>query len=194
MRKLQVGGFLALMIACVAPPASAQPELSVGYQYLRAVIPGRYGELPFGWGVDYALPLTSGLRAVGSVDWGRRREALRSTGSSVALELTQLTVAGGVRYEVDLIAWPGARAYVQALGGSARSAGTGVIDGATVLTAVTHAPLFQPGFGFFSPVSRRAGIVTEVDYRRLWGDPFDSIVNEDVNGVRVFIGVRTRLP
>lgn len=188
---------LAFVLVLAVSTASAQPELSAGYQFLRL---SGADESPVNFAVglaaDYAHPLKDRWAVVGQLDWTRRSVSGTFSGDQFGKAfqftstLTQVSMAAGLRYGLKLSR---VTPYVQALGGITRSSASAEIDGAEALDEAAADLMLQPGVGAAVMVNEKWSGVGQVDYRSIFtGDNSDIFFKPTVRGLRLFLGVRFR--
>lgn len=193
----------AALVLGVSGPAPAQTttmptfELSAGYQLLRAgEVCGEDGEngetedcgsaqtFPFGVAVDAARNFGA-VGIVGEAGWSRDSEDIPIIGEDdESVDVDALHVAAGVRWtgRTNPRIWP----YGQVLAGALVTRVSESIFGESDTFARF---MLQPGVGVNFVAGDGWGIVTQVDYRRVFLDE-DEDGATGRNDVRVFIGAR----
>jgi hypothetical protein len=169
-------------VAAQPTAAASQPiDLSVGYQFTHTPDTN----LPLGFGVDIAAPLTDSLSVVGEFAWGRNANSnvFVGLGSSVTVTQTLTTFGGGVRWSVPSSEFA---PYIQLLAGAARGAvGDVTFAGTTVPGTSDTKFMVQPGVGMSTGFANGLRGFGEVDFRRVFADPGE-------NEIRILVGLMVR--
>lgn len=172
-----------LITALYARPAAAQ-ELSVGYQFQRLSASGDNVNLPVGVNFDVAFPIVEQLEILGQVDWSRKTESTTESVETTATTLNYTAFGGGLR-------WKGAGSkatpFIQAVVGAMHSTFSSTTTIGTAQSSGSGSgndAILQVGGGVAVPVGRKASVVGQVDYRRIFA------TGQGVNSVRVVAGMR----
>jgi len=190
MRNAQTGLVVVFAgaLLCAAPPAFGQSEASVAYQFTRLTVPGESVNFPVGVAADYAHAVSSNVRLVGVIDWGRAHVAGQVETFAVDTRMTQLTMGGGVR----VVSSRGP--YAQAVAGVARTSLRVIVDGVSAAEPASTDFMFAPSAGVAIPVATRVRVVGEVGFRFIWPHASsDLYFNESVHDVHALVGARIRL-
>jgi hypothetical protein len=193
MRTQSIFACIICSILSPAATASAQSDVSIGYQYLRLSVSGEAVNLPQGFGVQYGQTIATGWQAVGVFGWAGKNDAGQVDAFALTTRFTQITLGGGIRREFRTRT--NAHPFVQAVVGVARSSFRFTSNGALGGLYTSNDLLVEPGAGLASVLAGRIGIFGEVDYRTIWPDANSEIYYSDdnVRGLRLLIGVRVKL-
>jgi len=188
---LSLSGVCACVIAATATPASAQADVTIGYQFLHASgsfvdprsIIDDSRNFPLGFNIDVSAPVAPHVRLVGEVNWGRHRDTFTA---NLNVDRTATAVGGGIRL---LFPVGSARAtpFVQVIAGAEHES---VNDGETVARpgdSGTHF-MMQPGAGLAIKTGWPWEFVAEADFRRIVADKTDNTDFGDE--FRLFFGIR----
>jgi hypothetical protein len=182
----------ALATVCCATAASAQSNVSIGYEYVRLSISGEPFSLREGFGATYAVAISGRWQAIGSVDWARKNMSGLVDAYMMGETFTQTTLGGGVRreFETGINAHP----YAQAVAGIARSSVRITSNGAVAIDSSSNDLLVEPGAGLALELTRRLGIFGEIGYRAIWPHADSDVYFFDtVRGLRVLVGARVKV-
>jgi hypothetical protein len=191
-KALSIIALITLAIHCDAAPASAQSDLSIGYQFVRLSPPDGAFNLPVGVGIEYAHSIANGWKVVGIFGWSRNNERRTVDSFSIDTTFAQSTFGGGIRREVNV---KKGHAYIQAALGAARSSFRATSNSLPAIDSTSSDLMFQPGVGFTSDIASHLGPFGEIAYRAVWPRENSQLfLHETVSGFRVFVGARIRMP
>ncbi len=170
-------------------PSFADSTAAVGYQFVRLSSLGESSNLPIGIGVNWATSLGHGFSVLADFGWSRRADRGTVDAFSVDASLRQVTIAGGLRYELSHT--PKAQPYVKLSAGITRSSLSADFNGLRGIDNSSTDPIVQPGGGIAARLGGRLALFGQVDYSLMWTHKdSDLFYGERVDGLRVSCGVR----